>query len=85
MFTCIACTKPAAEDGRGEEGGARGSGTPSTKEAVKSLTSQVQITLIPFLNIIILNAKFHFYLYKFTDFPPMFLQFKIFQCSFSGF
>ncbi|KAL9406173.1 hypothetical protein Peur_003145 [Populus x canadensis] len=42
MFTCIACTKPAAEDGRGEEGGARGSGTPSTKEAVKSLTSQIK-------------------------------------------
>ena len=42
MFTCIACTKPVAEDGRGEEGGgARGGGTPSTKEAVKSLTSQV--------------------------------------------
>ncbi|KAJ6327050.1 hypothetical protein OIU78_014017 [Salix suchowensis] len=42
MFTCIACTKPVAEDGRGEEGGARGSGTPSTKEAVKSLTSQIK-------------------------------------------
>ncbi|CAK7355998.1 unnamed protein product [Dovyalis caffra] len=42
MLTCIACTKPAAEDGRGEEGGARGSGTPSTKEAVKSLTSQIK-------------------------------------------
>jgi hypothetical protein len=38
MFTCIACSKP--EDGE-EEGGARGSGTPSTKEAVKSLTTQV--------------------------------------------
>jgi hypothetical protein len=45
MFTCIACTKPAAEDGRGEEGGARGSGTPSTKEAVKSLTTQVSYLL----------------------------------------
>lgn len=39
MFTCIACTKQT-DDG-GEEGGARGSGTPSTKEAVKSLTAQV--------------------------------------------
>ena len=38
MFTCIACTK--AEGGEEVEG-ARGSGTPSTKEAVKSLTSQV--------------------------------------------
>lgn len=43
MFTCIACTKQMADDG-GEDGGgavARGSGTPSTKEAVKSLTTQV--------------------------------------------
>ncbi|KAF4359404.1 hypothetical protein CsatB_003502 [Cannabis sativa] len=38
MFTCIACTKPDDED----EGGARGSGTPSTKEAVKSLTAQIK-------------------------------------------
>jgi hypothetical protein len=49
MFTCIACTKPVAEDGRGEEGGARGSGTPSTKEAVKSLTSQVPLYFYPLL------------------------------------
>ncbi|WCJ20614.1 Protein BREVIS RADIX [Euphorbia peplus] len=35
MFTCIACTKPAAEEG---EEGARG----STKEAVKSLTAQIK-------------------------------------------
>ncbi|KAE8693182.1 Protein BREVIS RADIX [Hibiscus syriacus] len=39
MFTCIACTKQT-EDGGEEEEGARGSGTPSTKEAVKSLTTQ---------------------------------------------
>ncbi|XWS62258.1 hypothetical protein CRYUN_Cryun07bG0194700 [Craigia yunnanensis] len=39
MFTCIACTKQMAE-GREEVAGARGSGTPSTKEAVKSLTAQ---------------------------------------------
>ncbi|XP_065876852.1 protein BREVIS RADIX [Euphorbia lathyris] len=39
MFTCIACTKPVAEEG---EEGARGSGTPSTKEAVKSLTAQIK-------------------------------------------
>jgi len=38
MFTCIACTKT---DDKDEEGGARESGTPSTKEAVKSLTTQV--------------------------------------------
>jgi len=36
MFTCIACTKT---DERDEDG--RESGTPSTKEAVKSLTTQV--------------------------------------------
>ncbi|KAL5550832.1 hypothetical protein UlMin_001008 [Ulmus minor] len=41
MFTCIACTKQMTDDG-GEEGGARGSGTPSTKEAVKSLTAQIK-------------------------------------------
>ncbi|KAG8638047.1 protein BREVIS RADIX [Manihot esculenta] len=39
MFTCIACTKPVAEDG---DDGARGSGIPSTKEAVKSLTAQIK-------------------------------------------
>jgi len=38
MFTCIACTKT---DERDEDG--RESGTPSTKEAVKSLTTQVPI------------------------------------------
>ncbi|KAK8537835.1 hypothetical protein V6N12_043981 [Hibiscus sabdariffa] len=44
MFTCIACTKQMADgdgDGEEEEERARGSGTPSTKEAVKSLTTQV--------------------------------------------
>lgn len=40
MFTCIACTKQLGEE-REVEGGARESGTPSTKEAVKSLTAQV--------------------------------------------
>ncbi|MFQ6637768.1 hypothetical protein Gotur_013889 [Gossypium turneri] len=40
MFTCIACTKQMADGGEEVEG-ARGSGTPSTKEAVKSLTTQV--------------------------------------------
>ena len=39
MFTCIACTKQTAEEREEEE--ARESGTPSTKEAVKSLTAQV--------------------------------------------
>ncbi|XP_021651888.1 protein BREVIS RADIX isoform X2 [Hevea brasiliensis] len=45
MFTCIACTKPVAEDG---EDGARGSGTPSTKEAVKSLTAQIKDMALKF-------------------------------------
>jgi len=40
MFTCIACTKQTTDE-RDEEGGVRESGTPSTKEAVKSLTTQV--------------------------------------------
>ncbi|KAK8658819.1 hypothetical protein V6N13_029039 [Hibiscus sabdariffa] len=39
MFTCIACTKQMADGGE-EVDGARGSGTPSTKESVKSLTTQ---------------------------------------------
>lgn len=47
MFTCIACTKQMAEGGEEVEGsgggGARGSGTPNTKDAVKSLTAQVLI------------------------------------------
>ncbi|XP_021808655.1 protein BREVIS RADIX isoform X1 [Prunus avium] len=46
MFTCIACTKQT-DDG-GEEGGARGSGTPSTKEAVKSLTAQIKDMALKF-------------------------------------
>lgn len=46
MFTCIACTKA---DG-GEEVGARGSTTPNTKEAVKSLTTQVSLSL--YMNLI---------------------------------
>ncbi|GKV10592.1 hypothetical protein SLEP1_g21934 [Rubroshorea leprosula] len=41
MFTCIQCTKQTPE-GREEREGARGSGTPSTKEAVKSLTAQIK-------------------------------------------
>jgi len=41
MFTCIACSKQPGDEGEEEGGGARGSGTPSTKEAVKSLTAQV--------------------------------------------
>ncbi|XP_030535449.1 protein BREVIS RADIX isoform X1 [Rhodamnia argentea] len=48
MFTCIACTK--ADDG-GEEGGgaaARGSGTPNSKEAVKSLTTQIKDMALKF-------------------------------------
>ncbi|XP_050377557.1 protein BREVIS RADIX [Argentina anserina] len=43
MFTCIACTKQTEEDG-----GERGSGTPSTKEAVKSLTTQIKDMALKF-------------------------------------
>ena len=44
MLTCISCSKQTEEDGRGEEGSGGGArGTPSTKEAVKSLTAQVLI------------------------------------------
>lgn len=39
MFTCIACTKQTTDER--EEEGVRESSTPSTKEAVKSLTTQV--------------------------------------------
>ncbi|XP_021665036.2 protein BREVIS RADIX isoform X2 [Hevea brasiliensis] len=45
MFTCIACTKPMTEDG---EDGTRGSGTPSTREAVKSLTAQIKDMALKF-------------------------------------
>ncbi|XVE57324.1 hypothetical protein DITRI_Ditri04bG0082100 [Diplodiscus trichospermus] len=48
MFTCIACTKQMAEGGEEVEGGARGSGTPSTKEAVKSLTTQIKDMALKF-------------------------------------
>ncbi|CAL1351939.1 unnamed protein product [Linum trigynum] len=49
MLSCIACTKPSADD-EGEEVGGRGgvasardgSDTPNTKEAVKSLTNQIK-------------------------------------------
>lgn len=41
MFTCIACTK--ADGGEEVENGARGGITPNTKEAVKSLTTQVSL------------------------------------------
>lgn len=54
MFTCIACSKP--EDGGDDEGGVRGSGTPSTKEAVKSLTAQVP-NPTPSLSLYIACAK----------------------------
>ncbi|KAJ8774239.1 hypothetical protein K2173_009670 [Erythroxylum novogranatense] len=42
MFTCIACTKPVAEEEEGGRGAARGSETPNTKEAIKSLTTQIK-------------------------------------------
>ncbi|GAV85821.1 BRX domain-containing protein/BRX_N domain-containing protein [Cephalotus follicularis] len=47
MFTCIACRKPE-DDGGEEKGGTRGSGTPSTKEAVKSLTAQIKDIALKF-------------------------------------
>ncbi|KAJ7943937.1 protein BREVIS RADIX-like [Quillaja saponaria] len=46
MFTCIACTKQVDEGG--EEGGARDSGTPNTKEAVKGLTAQIKDMALKF-------------------------------------
>ncbi|KAK4746442.1 hypothetical protein SAY87_012754 [Trapa incisa] len=48
MFTCIACTKQTEEAGEGEDAAARGGGggggvdTPASKEAVKSLTTQIK-------------------------------------------
>lgn len=47
MFTCIACTKQTEEGGEGDCGAARGggSGTPRSKEAVKSLTTQACLSL----------------------------------------
>ncbi|KAE8661912.1 Protein BREVIS RADIX [Hibiscus syriacus] len=48
MFTCIACTKQMADGGEEEVEGARGSGTPSTKEAVKSLTTQIKDMALKF-------------------------------------
>ncbi|XVE65402.1 hypothetical protein DITRI_Ditri07aG0177700 [Diplodiscus trichospermus] len=47
MFTCIACTKQMAEGGEEVEG-TRGSSTPSTKEAVKSLTTQIKDMALKF-------------------------------------
>ncbi|XVF52117.1 hypothetical protein PTKIN_Ptkin04bG0239000 [Pterospermum kingtungense] len=47
MFTCIACTKQMADGGEEVEG-ARGSSTPSTKEAVKSLTTQIKDMALKF-------------------------------------
>lgn len=43
MFTCIACTKQTSDE-RDEDG--RESGTPSTKEAVKSITTQVLVLVL---------------------------------------
>ncbi|XP_038700172.1 protein BREVIS RADIX-like [Tripterygium wilfordii] len=48
MFACIACTKQMAEDGGEEGGGARGTDTPRTKEAVKSLTTQIKGVALKF-------------------------------------
>ncbi|XP_018488855.1 protein BREVIS RADIX isoform X3 [Raphanus sativus] len=46
MFTCIACTK--ADGGEEVDNGARGGTTPNTKEAVKSLTTQIKEMAIKF-------------------------------------
>ncbi|CBI37411.3 unnamed protein product, partial [Vitis vinifera] len=49
MLTCISCSKQTEEDGRGEEGSGGGArGTPSTKEAVKSLTAQIKDMALKF-------------------------------------
>ncbi|XP_019057878.1 PREDICTED: protein BREVIS RADIX-like [Tarenaya hassleriana] len=48
MFTCIACTKQMADGGEEVEGGARESSTPNTKEAVKSLTTQIKDMALKF-------------------------------------
>ncbi|XP_038725030.1 protein BREVIS RADIX-like isoform X2 [Tripterygium wilfordii] len=48
MFTCIPCTKQMAEDGGEEGGGSRGADTPRTKEAVKSLTTQIKDMALKF-------------------------------------
>ncbi|KAK2407777.1 hypothetical protein P8452_69752 [Trifolium repens] len=45
MFTCIACTKQTSDE-RDEDG--RESGTPNTKEAVKSLTTQIKDMALKF-------------------------------------
>ena len=58
MFTCIACTKQT-DDG-GEDGAARGSGTPSTKEAVKSLTTQVLNPLLSLFSLCCFGCIFAF-------------------------
>ena len=50
MFTCIACTK--ADGGEEVGNGARGGTTPNTKEAVKSLTTQVSLSLSLPMNLI---------------------------------
>ncbi|WZZ55281.1 hypothetical protein YC2023_055388 [Brassica napus] len=44
MFTCINCTKMVDRDEEDEDV-ARGSTTPNTKEAVKSLTTQVSLPI----------------------------------------
>ncbi|XP_074589066.1 protein Brevis radix-like 1 [Curcuma longa] len=46
MLACIACAKQDADDGA--EDGARASKTPSNKEAVKSLTSQIKDMVLRF-------------------------------------
>ncbi|XP_014507931.1 protein BREVIS RADIX [Vigna radiata var. radiata] len=46
MFTCIACTKQTTDER--EEEGVRESSTPSTKEAVKSLTTQIKDMALKF-------------------------------------
>jgi len=67
MFTCINCTKQTAGEREEEEGGGRESGTPSTKEAVKSLTSQVPFR-VPSHTYTTLHYNLSF------AFPPFFHQ-----------
>ncbi|KAK8658821.1 hypothetical protein V6N13_029041 [Hibiscus sabdariffa] len=71
MFTCIACTKQMADGGEEVEG-ARGGDTPSTKEAVKSLTTQALFVktnkiIIPVSSdILSIGTTFFFGIFSFT-------------------
>ena len=67
MLTCITCAKQTDE--KGEEG-ARGSGTPNTKESVKSITAQVLVHLSQFALADSYSVNGHFN--SFLPFPSFF-------------